>query len=105
MKANAPKRKIFDAVDVLVGDSSHQETEKAAGSVQMIPVEQIRPFHDHPFRLYEGERLQDMVESIRNHGILSPVIVLKQDNGYEMLAGHNRMNVAKMAGLKRSLRS
>ena len=65
MKANAPKRKIFDAVDVLVGDSASQETEKAAGGVQMIPVGQIRPFHDHPFRLYEGERLQDMVESIR----------------------------------------
>ena len=100
MKANAPKRKIFDAVDVLVGDSSPQEAEKAAGGVQMIPVEQIRPFHDHPFRLYEGERLQDMVESIRNHGVLSPVIVLKQNDGYEMLAGHNRLNAAKIVGLK-----
>lgn len=100
MKANAPKRKIFDAVDVLVGDSSLQETEKAAGGVQMIPVEQIRPFHDHPFRLYEGERLQDMVDSIRNHGVLSPVIVLKQNDGYEMLAGHNRLNAAKIVGLK-----
>ena len=66
----------------------------------MIPVEQIRPFHDHPFRLYEGERLQDMVESIRNHGVLSPVIVLRQNDGYEMLAGHNRMNAAKIVGLK-----
>ena len=101
MKANAPKRKIFDAVDVLVGDSASQETEKAAGGVQMIPVGQIRPFHDHPFRLYEGERLQDMVESIRNHGVLSPVIVLKQNEGYEMLAGHNRMNAAKIVGLQK----
>ena len=78
MKANAPKRKIFDAADVLVGDSPTLVTAKVDGGVQMIPVEQIRPFHDHPFRMYEGELLQDMVESVRSHGVLNPVIVLKQ---------------------------
>ena len=46
-----------------------------------------------------GERLNDMVESIREHGILNPVIVLKMDDGYEMLSGHNRANAAKIAGL------
>ena len=97
MKANAPKRKIFDAVDVLVGETPTQV--KAAGGVRTIPVDQIRPFHNHPFRLYEGERLQDMVDSIREHGVLMPVIVLKQDDGYEMLAGHNRVNAAKLAGI------
>ena len=101
MKANAPKRKIFDAADVLVGDSPTLVTAKVDGGVQMIPVEQIRPFHDHPFRMYEGELLQDMVESVRSHGVLNPVIVLKQKDGYEMLAGHNRMNAAKK--LKRAL--
>ena len=65
----------------------------------MIPLDQIKPFHDHPFRLYEGDRLQDMVESVRTHGILSAVIVQKQDGGYEMLAGHNRLNAAKIGGL------
>lgn len=53
----------------------------------------------HPFHLYEGERLDDMVESIREHGILNSVIVLKTDDGYEMLSGHNRANAAKIAGL------
>ena len=43
--------------------------------------------------------LNDMVESIRKHGILNPVIVLKTDDGYEMLSGHNRANAAKLAGL------
>ena len=90
MKANAPKRKIFDAVDMLTEKASAQTTEKMGAGVQMIPVEEIRPFHDHPFRLYEGERLQDMVDSIREHGVLSPVIVWKKEKGYEMLAGHNR---------------
>ena len=64
-----------------------------------IPVEEIHPFHDHPFRLYEGERLEDMVQSIKDHGVLNPVIVRKAARGYEMLAGHNRTNAAKIAGL------
>ena len=65
----------------------------------MIPVDKIVPFHNHPFRLYEGERLEDMVESIREHGVLNPVIVQKTVDGYEMLAGHNRWNATKIVGL------
>ena len=94
MKANQPKRKLFnDAVDLLTGDAPDS-------GIQMIPVDQIKPFHEHPFRLYQGERLDDMVESIREHGILTPVIVRKLSSGYEMLAGHNRQNAARIAGLK-----
>ena len=99
MKTSAPKRKIFDAVDMLTGDTSAKETVEAAGEIQMLPVDKIKPFHDHPFRLYEGERLDYMVESIREHGVLNPVIVWKKKSGYEMLAGHNRLNAAKVAGL------
>ena len=94
MKANQPKRKLFnDAVDLLTGDAPDS-------GIQMIPVDQIKPFHEHPFKLYRGERLDDMVESIREHGILTPVIVRKLSSGYEMLAGHNRQNAARIAGLK-----
>ena len=94
MKANQPKRKLFnDAVDLLTGDAPDS-------GIQMILVDQIKPFHEHPFRLYQGERLDDMVESIREHGILTPVIVRKLSSGYEMLAGHNRQNAARIAGLK-----
>ena len=93
MKANQPKRKVFnDAVDMLTGTEPE-------GGVQMLPIDKIIPFHDHPFKLYEGERLDDMVESIREHGILTPVIVQKTADGYEMLAGHNRQNAARIAGL------
>ena len=84
---------------MLTGDSPAQETAEAAGGIQMLAVDKIKPFHDHPFRLYEGERLDDMVESIREHGVLNPVIVWKKKSGYEMLAGHNRLNAAKIAGL------
>ena len=97
MKANN-RRKVFgDAVDLLMEDI---EEKTAAGGLRMLPIKKIRPFHDHPFHLYEGDRLEDMVASVREHGILNPVIVQEIDGGYEMLSGHNRMNAAKLVGLK-----
>lgn len=98
MKADTPKRKIFsDAVDLLVGDPPAGVA--AGGGVEMLDINGIRPFHGHPFHLYEGERLDDMVESIKEHGILNPVIVRKMHYGYEMLSGHNSQNAGKLAGL------
>lgn len=97
MKANS-KRKVFgDAVDLLMGDM--EEVTMPRG-VQMVPVKNIQAFHDHPFHLYEGERLEDMIASVKEHGVLNPVIVQKLDTGYEMLSGHNRWNAAKLAGIK-----
>lgn len=97
MKANAPKRKVFqDALDLLTEDPVENKTETGIVS---LPVDEIHPFHVHPFRLYEGERLDDMVQSIRDYGVLNPVIVRKAARGYEILAGHNRTNAAKIAGL------
>ena len=98
MKANAPKRKVFqDAVDLL-GMPEDVNVPVFNGQT-MIPTEKIVPFHNHPFRLYEGERLADMVESIKEHGVLNPVIVQKVADKYEMLAGHNRWNATKIAGV------
>ncbi|MDI9243344.1 ParB/RepB/Spo0J family partition protein [Fusibacillus kribbianus] len=97
MKANN-KRKVFgDAVDLLVDEIEEREVPRG---IQMIQIKKIQSFHDHPFHLYEGERLEDMIASVKEHGILNPVIVQKIDGGYEMLSGHNRMNAAKLAGLK-----
>lgn len=90
MKANAPKRKVFqDALDLLAEDPV-KDTPVAVNGIVSIPVEEIHPFHDHPFRLYEGDRLEDMVQSIRVYGVLNPVIVRKATRVYEMLAGHNK---------------
>lgn len=97
MKANN-KRKVFgDAVDLLMDEIEERAVPRG---VQLIQIKNIQPFHDHPFHLYEGERLEDMIASVKEHGILNPVIVQKIDGGYEMLSGHNRMNAAKLAGLK-----
>lgn len=99
MKANAPKRKVFqDALDLLSEDPV-KDTPVPVNGIVSIPIEEIHPFHDHPFRLYEGDRLEDMIQSIREYGVLNPVIVRKATRGYEMLAGHNRTNAAKIAGL------
>lgn len=99
MKANTPKRKVFqDAVDLI---SPPEEKVNLVNNGQtMILAEKIVPFHNHPFRLYEGKRFDDMVDSICEHGVLIPVIVQKIADGYEMLSGHNRWNAAKIVGIK-----
>ena len=93
MKADAPKRKIFnDAVDLL----STGEQAATGSCVEMLDIDAIKPFRHHPFHLYEGERLDDMVESIKEHGVLNPVIVRKMHYGYEMHLSHNhRIQYAK----------
>lgn len=74
----------------------------ANNGIQMLSPQIIRGFRGHPFRLYEGDRLNDLVESISENGVLVPAIIRKiepDENGfeYEMLAGHNRQNAASLA--------
>lgn len=91
------KREITDAVDFLLDDSGILEQ----GDIQNIKLDLLENYHDHPFTLYTGKRLDDMVESVRENGILSPIIVLKKDdNKYEILSGHNRVNAARLVNLK-----
>jgi len=73
--------------------------EAVKNAVKHIPCDMLQPYHNHRFELYTGERLEDMVESIRENGVLSPIIVQPIDNGYEILIGHNRWNASKIAGL------
>lgn len=78
---------------------------QTADGIIFIPPQKIRTFPKHPFRLYDGERLDDLVESVKANGILIPTIVRKiekDENGYEyeMLAGHNRQNAAIIADLE-----
>lgn len=71
----------------------------SARTVTFVTIDSLTPFKSHPFHLYEGERLDDMVASIKANGILIPIIVRKVDMVLEILAGHNRVNAAKLAGL------
>ena len=97
MKANAPKRQIFDAVDLLTDEMP--AVQAAEHGIRMLKVESIRPFEKSPFRLYEGERMAEMVDNVKEHGILNPVIVQEMPDGYRMLSGHNRLEAAKQAGI------
>ncbi|AYZ74193.1 chromosome partitioning protein ParB [Fusobacterium necrophorum] len=91
------KREITDAVDFLLEDTSVLEQ----GDIRDIEIDLLKAYHDHPFTLYTGKRLEDMVDSIRENGILNPIIVLKKEDGaYEILSGHNRVNAARFANLK-----
>lgn len=69
-------------------------------AVQNIDIDKLIQYKNHCFRLYEGERLDDMVRSVRNYGIMIPVIVRNVPDTFEILSGHNRVNAAKIAGKK-----
>ena len=67
-----------------------------------IEIVKIRPFKDHPFKVVDDEKMQDLVESIRANGILSPVLIRPIGfDRYEMVSGHRRMHAAKLLGLER----
>ena len=106
-KINPPISSLDDLLDFAreVDDTASTEdrpAQTANNGIQMLPPQIIRGFRGHPFRLYEGDRLNDLVESISENGVLVPAIVRKiepDENGfeYEMLAGHNRQNAASLA--------
>lgn len=71
--------------------------------IKQIPLDVLVPFHNHQFSLYNGERRDDMVESIRKNGVMTPIVCRPNPNGsdtYEILIGHNRWNCSKIAGLE-----
>ena len=75
-------------------------TNSQNGASTELDIDLIVPFKDHPFKLYEGEKLKRMIESIKENGVMTPIIVRKEEDGtYETLAGHNRVNAARLAGL------
>ena len=68
--------------------------------IDTLPVSELHPFEAHPFHLYTDEKMQELTDSIREHGVLMPVLVRPLDaGGYEIVSGHNRVEAAKLAGL------
>ena len=94
------KGKVRSFADIF-GEDADPAPKKQAG-VADIEISKLVPFKNHPFKLYVGERLKDMVTSIKELGVILPVVVRPMDNGcYEILSGHNRVNAAKIAGLEK----
>ena len=66
-----------------------------------LPVDLLKPFPNHPFEIYSGERFEDLADSIKACGMITPLLIrMLDDNTYQILAGHNRNNAAKAIGLE-----
>ena len=70
------------------------------GPIQSLAVETLRPFQDHPLRLYPDEKMNELAQSIRENGVITPILVRPlPSGGYEIVSGHNRVEACKRAGL------
>jgi len=95
------KEEVQKSVMAMLLDDEPANTNIPANATETLLIDNLIPFSDHPFKLYEGERLDDMVRSIKEFGIITPIIVrpINDDRTFEILSGHNRTNAAKIAGL------
>ncbi len=79
--------------------SIEKSTEAGGQKVQELALSELFPFQNHPFKVLEDEAMQDMVESIRMHGVLVPGIARpRAEGGYELIAGHRRKHASELAG-------
>ena len=84
----------FETVEELLGAPVTKD------ATTEIRIDQIFPFENHPFKVIDDEKMSDLVQSIKDNGIIVPVLVRPDDEGtYEMISGHRRMHAAKLAGL------
>ena len=66
-----------------------------------LPIEKLRPFEGHPFKVADNEEMDQLVESIMTQGVLTPLVVRLLDNGeYEVISGHRRLHACKRAGIE-----
>lgn len=91
--------KLTSFDDLFGGNKIEKATE--AGDVKEIPLSELHEFHNHPFQIRSDEELAEMIESIREHGVLVPGIVRKRkEGGYEIIAGHTRKHVGEILGFE-----
>ena len=86
------------ADDIFSTEESRQEQQRE--QVQQIPIGELFPFKNHPFKVLDDESMQRTVESVEQYGVLSPLIARpRPEGGYEIISGHRRQHVAQLAGL------
>ena len=79
-------------------EESRQEQKRE--QVQQIPIEELFPFKEHPFKVLDDEAMQRTVESVAQYGVLAPLIARpRPEGGYEIISGHRRQHAAELAGL------
>lgn len=96
MKSKSAQKVKLTSYDDLFGTSEAQSGE----TVTSVPVSQLHPFKGHPFRVADDEKMQETVESVKQHGILVPGIVrTRPEGGYEVISGHRRRRACELAGI------
>ncbi len=81
--------------------TEQQRTGPPQEQIVQLPLSQLHPFKDHPFRVVDDERMQETVESVREYGVLVPAIVRPmEDGGFEIVSGHRRKRACELAGLE-----
>ena len=86
------------ADDIFSTEESRQEQQRE--QVQQIPIAELHPFTNHPFKVLDDESMQRTVESVEQYGVLSPLIARpRPEGGYEIISGHRRQHAAQLAGL------
>ena len=91
--------RLKPCVDLFSTEASRQDA--GLEKIREIPLAQLVPFKDHPFKVIDDESMMDTVQSIREHGILLPLIARPMPDGkYEIVSGHRRSHAGKLAGLE-----
>ena len=93
MKNRSDEKIKLASIDELLGVVNEE-------SAMEIEISKIHPFKNHPFKVLDDEKMQDLVESVKINGVLTPVLLRMDENEeYEMVSGHRRMHAAQLAGL------
>jgi ParB family chromosome partitioning protein len=98
MPKNSLNASLKGADDIFSTEESRQEQQRE--QVQQIPIGELFPFKNHPFKVLDDESMQRTVESVEQYGVLSPLIARpRPEGGYEIISGHRRQHAAQLAGL------
>ena len=98
MPKNSLNVSLKGADDIFSTEESRQEEQRE--QVQQIPIGELFPFKNHPFKVLDDESMQRTVESVEQYGVLSPLIARpRPEGGYEIISGHRRQHAAQLAGL------
>ena len=98
MKSSAKNIRLTSVDDLFSTEESRADEQRE--KVQEIPLSELHPFPNHPFKVVDDERMFDTADSIREHGVLVPAIARpRADGGYELIAGHRRKRGCELAGL------
>ena len=98
MKSSAKSIRLTPVDDLFSTDESRVDAQRER--VVELPLVDLHPFRNHPFKVLDDEKMEDTAQSIREHGVLVPAIVRpREEGGYEIVAGHRRHFASQIAGL------